>query len=84
MSTATTDTTVSRTYAVPRRYANGAERAVFCHLRDAGVIMRSSSIRTTGTGGTDPDTGKPECLVQVRGDSHVHGAMLDRFAWMGW
>lgn len=78
----TTDIT-TRTYAVPTRHGGTAERSVFCHLRSAGVTLQSSGMHTTSAG-SDPDTGKPECHVTVRGTSAVHGAMLDRFPWMGW
>jgi len=77
-------TITRQTYAVPTRHAGTALNMVTTRVARHLPMGTTFSDRVVGAGNTDPDTGRPEVLVEVVGDERAHCAMLGHFAWMGY
>ena len=72
----------TQTYAVPKSVPSVASREVIDLLREHSAYV-SSRIFVVGTNTTNPRTGEPEVLVEIRGDEHAHSAMLSQYEWCG-
>lgn len=72
----------TKTYAVPTSDAYTASRKVIDLLREHSAYV-SSRIFVVGTNTTNPRTGEPEVLVEIRGDEATHSAMLSSYEWCG-
>ena len=73
----------TKTYAVPTSTPSVAGRMVIDLLREFDAYDLFTRIFVVGTNSTNPRTGEPEVLVEVRGDERTHSAMLSACEWCG-
>jgi hypothetical protein len=73
----------TKTYAVPTSKPSVARRMVIDLLGEFNAYDLFTRIVVSGTNSTNPRTGEPETLVEVRGDEATHSAMLSACEWCG-